>query len=101
MTRNLLYDKIYRIVLMVPFGRVATYGQIARKAGLGHQARLVGYALHNLPDDSIVPWHRVINARGMISLRGSANLQKLLLENESIVFNAKGRIDLNKYLWGE
>lgn len=101
MIHKQLYEKIYHVVLMIPFGRVATYGQIARKVGLGRQARLVGYALHCLPDNTDVPWHRVINARGTVSLRGFAGLQRLLLEKESITFDLDGRIDLNKFLWRE
>ena len=61
-----LYEQIYETVKRVPAGRVATYGQIARVAGIGQQARLVGYALRNLPEGSRVPWHRVINAQGRI-----------------------------------
>ena len=63
-----LYDRIYEVVCRIPRGRVAAYGQVAAEAGLPGHARLVGYALHNLPDDTDVPWHRVVNARGGISL---------------------------------
>ena len=61
------YRKIWATAKRVPKGRVATYGQIAALAGFPRQARLVGYALHSLPEKSDVPWHRVINARGEIS----------------------------------
>ncbi|MGH2569508.1 MAG: MGMT family protein, partial [Bacteroidota bacterium] len=64
-------------------------------------ARLVGYALHNLPSDSRVPWHRVVNARGEISLpraTGSSSRQRRLLEKEGVVFR-KGRIDLQRFGW--
>ena len=63
-----LYRRIFEAVNKIPHGKAATYGQIARLAGLGSHARLVGYALHNLPANSTVPWHRVINSNGKISL---------------------------------
>src|SRR5688572_505500 len=61
--------RVYAVVRRIPRGRVATYGQVARLAGLGAGARQVGYALSDLPTGSTVPWHRVINARGAVSLR--------------------------------
>jgi len=63
------HDAILAVVRRIPRGRVATYGQIAALAGLARQPRLVGYALHALPTSTAVPWHRVINARGMVSIR--------------------------------
>ncbi|UCD36714.1 MAG: MGMT family protein [Fidelibacterota bacterium] len=97
-----LNARIYETVCRIPSGRVATYGQVAREAGLPGQARLVGYALHNLPDHSGVPWHRVVNARGGISLDqtyGSGRLQRALLETEDVIFTDDGRIDLAVYGW--
>ena len=94
------YAKIYSLVKRVPRGRVATYGQIAELAGLG--ARQVGYALHSLPSDSRVPWHRVINARGEVSPRSggdSHELQRLLLEEEGVEFDLRGRVSLKEYGW--
>lgn len=97
------YRKIYAAVRKIPEGRVATYGQIAALAGLPGQPRLVGYALHNCAADDDVPWHRVINARGEISLRaaaeGSEALQRVLLEAEGVRFDAKHRVDLDAYRW--
>jgi methylated-DNA-protein-cysteine methyltransferase-like protein len=81
---------------------VATYGQIAELAGLEGHARQVGYALHNLPARSNVPWHRVVNAKGEISARSggdSHELQRMLLEAEGVEFDAKGRMDLKRYRW--
>ncbi len=94
-----LYLRIWKAVKGVRKGRVATYGQIAKICDLRGHARLVGYALHNLPPDSGVPWHRIVNSKGMISLRAhtsSHERQKHLLEREGIVFK-NGRIDLAKY----
>jgi methylated-DNA-protein-cysteine methyltransferase-like protein len=81
---------------------VATYGQVAQLAGLPGRARLVGYALSALADKSI-PWQRVVNARGEVSLRSccseAADIQRLLLEREGVAFDAHGRIDLGCYQW--
>ena len=91
------------MVRRIPRGRVATYGQVALLAGLGRQARLVGYALSALPSGTRVPWYRVINARGAISARsgdpaGAFN-QRLRLEAEGVKFDARGRVPLDRYGW--
>ena len=96
------YLRIYKIVRQIPRGRVATYGQIAELAGLGGHARQVGYALHSVPDDFKLPWHRVINSRGEVSPRSggdSHELQRHLLEAEGVKFDKKGRVDLKKFQW--
>jgi methylated-DNA-protein-cysteine methyltransferase-like protein len=96
------YQRIYAIVRRVPRGRVATYGQIAALAGLPGHARQAGYALHALPAATAVPWHRVINAMGAISVRGPGGdglHQRLLLEAEGIEFDARGRVNLPRYQW--
>jgi methylated-DNA-protein-cysteine methyltransferase related protein len=94
-----IYANIYKIVSHIPFGKVATYGQIADQAGVPGHARQVGYALHSLPDDSKIPWHRVINQKGQISLVSAQLLQRRLLESEGVVFDSQGTIDLHKYQW--
>ena len=96
------YQRIYAVVRRIPRGRVATYGQIAELAGLPGHARQVGYALHALPSGTAVPWHRVINARGEVSLRtapGPELTQRMLLEREGVRFNARGRVDLRTVGW--
>jgi methylated-DNA-protein-cysteine methyltransferase-like protein len=97
------YLRIYAAVRRIPRGRVATYGDVARLAGMPRQARLVGYALHATPAGARLPWHRVVNARGGISLgRGVAggNLpQRFRLEREGIEFDPNGRIPLEVYRW--
>lgn len=93
---------IYRVVRRIPHGRVATYGQIARLAGLPRQARRVGYALSALRGDEGVPWHRVVNARGGISPRASGepdDRQRRLLESEGVEFDDRGRLSLGQYQW--
>jgi methylated-DNA-protein-cysteine methyltransferase-like protein len=95
-----LYERIYEVVRAVPPGRVATYGQIARLAGRCG-ARQVGYALAALPEDSDVPWQRVINSEGRISLRrsGHEDLQRWLLEDEGVEFSLQGVVDLARFGW--
>ena len=96
------YARIHALVRRIPRGRVATYGQLAALAGLGGHARQVGYALHALGPGSNVPWQRVVNARGEVSPRrmpGCDALQRVLLEREGVVFNARGRIDLARQGW--
>ena len=96
------YARIYATIRRIPRGRVATYGQIAQLAGLGGHARQVGYALHATPEDVSVPWHRVINAKGEISLRtepGADNEQYKLLTKEGVKFNEQGRVSLKQYRW--
>jgi methylated-DNA-protein-cysteine methyltransferase-like protein len=96
------YDLIYKTVKKIPRGKVATYGQIAELAGLEGHARQVGYALHNLPGASDVPWHRVINAKGEISPRSAGDsheLQRMLLEEEGVLFDSRGHVDLRACRW--
>ncbi len=96
------YERIYAVVRRIPRGRVATYGQVAKIAGLGGHARQVGYALHALDEDEDLPWQRVINAKGEISLRGDLGMdqiQRQLLEREGVKFDDRGRVDLRRYVW--
>lgn len=96
------YARIYAVVRRVPRGRVATYGQVARLAGLPGHARQVGYALHALRSGTAVPWQRVINAKGEISLRRAAGAdlsQRILLEAEGVRFDGRGRVSLQRYGW--
>jgi methylated-DNA-protein-cysteine methyltransferase-like protein len=96
------HARIHAAVRRIPAGRVATYGQIARLAGLAGHARQVGYALSALPAGSRVPWHRVVNARGEISARsepGFERAQRERLEREGVVFGAGGRIPLARFGW--
>jgi len=100
-----LYSKIYFLVKKIPKGRVATYGQIAALAGAPRAARIVGYALHVIPENSKIPWQRVINRQGIISTTCQTHpptLQRDILISEGVeVINNKGvfQIDLKKYLW--
>lgn len=84
-----LLERIWREVAAIPRGQVASYGVIARRAGLPRRARLVGHALKVAPDELRLPWHRVVNARGAISLPADSpagRLQRELLEREGVRF---------------
>jgi methylated-DNA-protein-cysteine methyltransferase-like protein len=96
------YERVYALVRQIPPGAVVTYGQVAALLGAPRAARAVGYALRFLPAGTDVPWHRVINHRGQISHRTpieSPLLQRLLLEEEGVMFDAEGRVDLSIYRW--
>ncbi len=93
------YERIQAVVRRIPRARVSTYGAIARAAAASG-ARQVGYAMHALGPSSTVPWHRVVNAQGRVSLPGSAGaLQWARLLAEGIVGDARGRIDLARHGW--
>jgi methylated-DNA-protein-cysteine methyltransferase-like protein len=98
-----LQETFRGIVRLIPEGRVATYGQIAALANRPRNARQVGHVLARLTDDD-VPWHRVVNVRGSISERGfdpleSVERQRFLLQEEGVVFDRRGRIDLDRFGW--
>lgn len=95
-----LYQRIYTLVRQVPPGFVTTYGRIGQLAGC--TARTVGFAMAALPAGSDVPWQRVINSQGKISLRadGEGNiLQRDLLASEGVRFDPRQRVDLDAYGW--
>ena len=98
------FAHVYRLVAQVPKGKVVTYGQVAALLGAPRAARAVGTALRYLPRPltRTVPWQRVINAAGGISLRGDvlrAEEQRWLLEGEGIEFDRHGKVNLKKYRW--
>lgn len=97
------YDLIYAVVRQIPYGQVATYGQVAELAGLIGKPRVVGYALYRVTDADELPWHRVINAKGEVSRsphrNGTDDFQQSLLEAEGIEFNSAGKLDLKRYRW--
>ena len=94
-------QKIYIALAAIPQGKVVTYGQLGDLAGVPRAARQVGYILRNLPTETTLPWHRVINAAGKISLgpdTDSGMRQRALLQEEGVVFN-NGRISLKQFRW--
>lgn len=97
-----VFERIYAVVRQIPPGRVATYGQIAARAGNPRWARVVGYALHVNPEPGVIPCHRVVNRFGETSKAfafGGEDVQRRLLEEEGVRFTAEGRVDLEQYLW--
>ncbi|WP_114784301.1 MGMT family protein [Vibrio tetraodonis] len=92
--------QIFAVIHQIPCGKVTTYGEIAKLAGYPGYARHVGKALGNLPKDSTLPWFRVINSQGKISLKGE-NLarQRALLMAEDIEVSCEGKLSLRKYRW--
>ena len=95
------HERVYARVREVPAGRVTTYGDVASALGSPRVARHVGWALAALRDAD-VPWHRVINAKGMISFKGDtprAELQRHRLEAEGVRFDARGRVELSRLRW--
>lgn len=96
-----LTERIKQLIKHIPAGKVATYGQIAIYAGNPRASRQVSWILHSSSRKDNLPWHRVINSKGRISLpkeRGY-DLQKKLLETEGVVFKENDFIDLDKYIW--
>ncbi|KOS00535.1 MULTISPECIES: MGMT family protein [Paenibacillus] len=93
--------RVLQIILLIPEGKVMTYGQIAAEAGSPRGARQVVRILHTLSQKHQLPWHRVVNRLGEIALQEdeSASLQRLYLEEEGIRFNESGRIPLDQYLY--
>ena len=98
-------ERVWTTVKRIPRGKVATYGQIAALIGMSRHARQVGYALAATPENRQIPWHRVINAQGRVSMRlkhwesGSDELQRILLEAEGVTFDSTGRVDLKRFRW--
>lgn len=93
--------RVLRAVGRIPAGRVSTYGQVAREAGLGRRARFVGQVLSRLPAGSEVPWHRVLKADGRLAFppdSAAYRRQRALLEQEGVPF-AGARTDLDCYGW--
>jgi methylated-DNA-protein-cysteine methyltransferase-like protein len=93
-----LYEKIYTVVEQIPPGKVASYGDVAAIVGGGCDARTVGFALNEMPDDRpAIPWQRVINREGGISTRGLR--QRQLLEEEGVEFDARGNAIMARFHW--
>ncbi len=95
------HERIWQVVAMIPAGRVATYGQVAELAGLPGRARLVGRVMSQLPAGSRIPWHRVVNAAGRLSLpAGSRGYreQRRRLVAEGVMLRG-GKLALGRFRW--
>ena len=96
------FEKVYNVVKTIPFGKVTTYGEIAKYLGNIKLSRQVGWALHSNPEPITIPCHRVVNKQGKLSIAfafGGVNVQKQLLLNEGVQVNSDDSIDLNKYFY--
>lgn len=100
-TNSKSYPRIWKVVAAIPCGRVASYGQVAELAGIGRGARMVGWALGQAPDRVSLPWHRVLNAQGRISIprdsRARAEQIRRLRDEGVVVID--GRVDMGRYRW--
>lgn len=95
------FERIYDVVMQIPKGKVATYGQVALLAGNKHWARVVGYALHANPDPDQIPCYRVVSKEGFVSKAfafGGGNRQIELLEQDGVKF-VDGHVDMEHYQW--
>lgn len=99
---NELAQMILAVVSQIPKGKVASYGQIAKLAGLPKHARLVGRVLGQIEDRTAIPWHRVINSQGKMSTtqltEHGDHLQQILLLSEGVVV-LNGRVNLKQFAW--
>ncbi|MCP4219502.1 MAG: MGMT family protein [bacterium] len=98
---NNFTDRIKAVIKAIPAGKVGTYGQVASMAGNHRAARQVSWVLHSSSEKDNLPWQRVINRNGQISLPPGEgyHLQKQLLNSEGVVFDTNDRIDLKRFLW--
>jgi methylated-DNA-protein-cysteine methyltransferase-like protein len=99
---NSTFVKIYDIVSQIPVGKVATYGQIAALAGLPRGARVVGWAMRAVPENWVLPCHRVVRKSGKLAPEyafGSQEVQRSLLEAEGVTFKINGLINMEENLW--
>jgi methylated-DNA-protein-cysteine methyltransferase-like protein len=96
------FEKVWEMVARIPKGKVASYGQIAAMVGNPRAARTVGWALHSIPEEMQLPWHRVINSKGEISWHcreHEVEIQRVLLEKDGVKFDEHGRINMSHYQW--
>ena len=96
------FENVYKAVQLIPRGKVATYGQIARMIGSPRSSRAVGYALHANPHPGVIPCHRVVNREGRLAPAfafGGPEIQAQLLESEGVEVGEDFVVDLGKYLW--
>ena len=96
-----LSERIKKLIKGIPFGKVATCGQIADMAGNRNASRLVVWVLHSSSDKDELPWHRVINSEGKISLKEGHGyeIQRAILVNEGVTFDEQDRVSLKKWQW--
>jgi len=94
---NPFFEQVYDIVGQIPYGKVISYGQIARMLGRPRAARQVGWAMRRCPEH--LPWQRVVMADGSITGGMYADIRRALLEEEGVMFLADGRVDMESCIW--
>jgi len=101
MARSEFTSRVIKIIMGIPEGMVCTYGDIAALAGNPRAARQVSRVLHSCSDKENLPWHRVINREGRISLKPMQGYeeQRAMLESEGVEFGPGGKVDFVTYLW--
>ncbi|MCB9211297.1 MAG: MGMT family protein [Ignavibacteriales bacterium] len=100
-TKQDFFDRVYKVVAKIPYGKVTTYGAIAEACGIKSSARTVGWAINGAKESGL-PCHRVVNRNGELTGKlhfGDPNLMEELLRNEGIEFTEKGNVKLDKHLW--
>jgi len=100
-SKTLFTQAVIKVILSIPYGKVSTYGRVAAMAGNARAARQVARVLHTCSQGEELPWHRVVNREGRISLKKYHGYeeQKALLEKEGVLFSVEECIDLEEYLW--
>ncbi|NKI26135.1 MGMT family protein [Arenibacter sp. 6A1] len=96
------FQKVYQVVRQIPYGRVTSYGAIAKYLGAARSARMVGWAMNNAHSMPDIPAHRVVNRLGLLTGKHhfpGTNLMQQLLENEGIIVKEDQIIDFEKYFW--
>ena len=99
---NDFFEKVYEVVMKIPYGKVTTYGLIAKKIGAPKSARMVGYALNAAKMNEEIPAHRVVNRKGLLTGKQhfqETHLMQQLLESEGIIIENNTIINLDKYIW--
>lgn len=100
MNEQIFTQRVIELIKRIPCGKVATYGQIATMAGDPYGARQVVRVLHTCTAKAGLPWHRVINSKGTISLTGEGyRIQRQMLEQEGVEFDSADKVDFNRFLW--
>ncbi len=101
-TENHFFDRVYEVVRKVPYGRVTSYGAVARYLGTARSARVVGWAMNQSHGMEDVPAHRVVNRKGLLTGKhhfGGTNLMQQLLENEGVRVSDNQVVDFKKHFW--
>ena len=96
-TTQAFLEEVYSVVAQIPFGRVLSYGQVARLTGFPQRSRMVGYAMNIAPGDRGLPCHRVVNSQGRTAPYWAE--QRPLLEDEGVAFKKNGAVDMVKHTW--